>query len=183
MRRPSRFHLAAMGLALGCAALAGCDDANMYAQGKYSTWDKSTFFPKKMSMQLPVEGTVPRDEPNQPAPAPATITRALVERGQERYDIFCTPCHGLTGKGDGMIVQRGFPHPPALDSERLIKAKSQYFYDVIANGHGTMYSYADRVPPADRWAIAAYIRALQTSQRPDVAALPPDDQSKLGGQP
>jgi len=166
-------------LALCAAALAGCDDANMYAQRKTSTWDSSAFLPGKTSMQRPVAGTVARNEPNQAAPQPQTISTALIERGHERYDIFCTPCHGITGAGDGMIVQRGFPKPPAFTTDRLMKAKAQLFVDTITHGKGAMYSYADRVSPADRWAIAAYIRALQLSQKPTLAALPADDQAKL----
>ena len=158
-------------------ALAGCGDANMYAQKKVLTWDRNDVLPNKTAMQLPVIGTVPRDEPNQAAPQ--TITAALVERGHEQYDIFCTPCHGLTGAGNGMIVQRGFPHPPAFTDDKLMKAKAQHFYDVLTNGKGAMYSYADRVTPADRWAVAAYIRALQLSQKPVVADLSPDDKLKL----
>lgn len=160
-------------------ALAGCGEANMFTQGKSQTWDRNEVLPKKTSMQPPVAGTVPRDEPNQPVPQPPTITAALVQRGHERYDIYCTPCHGLAGNADGMIVQRGFPKPPLFTSDRLMKAKSQLFYDAITNGKGAMYSYADRVPPPDRWAIAAYIRALQISQKPVVADLPPPDQAAL----
>ncbi len=115
---------------LAALALAGCGDANMYAQKKVLTWDRNEVLPNKTAMQLPVIGTVPRDEPNQVAPQPQTITAALVERGHQQYDIFCTPCHGLTGAGNGMIVQRGFPHPPQFTDDRLIKAKAQHFYDV-----------------------------------------------------
>ena len=164
---------------LAALALAGCDQANMYTQGKSKTWDRSDYLAKDTTMQLPVPGTVPRDEPNLPIAQPPTITAALVERGHERYDIFCTPCHGLAGNADGMIVQRGFPKPPLFTSDRLMHAKAQLFYDAITNGKGVMYSYADRVPPPDRWAIAAYIRALQLSQKPVVAALPAPDQAAL----
>lgn len=97
-------------------------------------------------------------------PTPPPLTLALVERGQQRFRIFCTPCHSELGNGQGMIVQRGFPEPPSYTSERLLKAPTRHFVDVIAQGHGAMYAYAARVPPADRWAIAAYIRALQKSQ-------------------
>jgi mono/diheme cytochrome c family protein len=166
----------AIALALG---LAGCDRADMVSQGKASTWDKSAFFPDHRSMRAPAPGTLARGAPNQPVPEPATITRAMLTRGQERYDIFCTPCHGLAGQGDGMIVRRGFPKPPSFTSDALMAMKASDFYDVITKGHGAMYSYADRVPPADRWAIAAYIRALQQSQRPILAALPAEDQAKL----
>jgi mono/diheme cytochrome c family protein len=170
---------AALAIGLTGLALAGCDQADMYKQGKSSTWDRSEFLPKKSSMQLPVAGTVPRDEPNQAVPQPATITVAMIERGHQRYDIFCTPCHGLAGNADGMIVQRGFPKPPLFTSDRLMKAKARDFYNVLTNGKGAMYSYADRVPPSDRWAIAAYIRALQLSQKPVIADLSPDDRAKL----
>lgn len=164
---------------LSVTALAGCDQANMYTQGKASTWDRDNFLPEKTSMQLPVPGTVPRDEPNLPVPPPPAITVAMIERGHERYDIFCAPCHGLAGNGDGMIVRRGFPKPAPFTSDKLMKASAQRLYDVITDGKDTMYSFADRVPPADRWAIAAYIRALQLSQRPVVADLPAEDQAKL----
>ncbi|MGD9540104.1 c-type cytochrome [Methylocystis sp.] len=97
-------------------------------------------------------------------PTPPRLTLALVERGQQRFRIYCTPCHSELGNGQGMIVQRGFPEPPSYTSERLLKAPTRHFVDVIARGHGAMYSYAARVPPTDRWAIAAYIRALQISQ-------------------
>lgn len=164
-------------------ALAGCDRADMVAQDKAQTWDKSTVFADQSSMRPPVPGAVARDEPNQPVPQPATITAALIARGHERYDIFCSPCHGVTGDGLGMIVQRGFPRPPALALDRLKQAKASYIYDVITNGHGVMYSYADRVPPADRWAIIAYVRALQQSQGATVAGLPDEDKAKLESQP
>lgn len=110
-------------------------------------------------------------------PTPPRLTLALVERGQQRFRIFCTPCHSELGNGQGMIVQRGFPEPPSYTSARLLKAPTRYFVDVIAQGHGAMYSYAARVPPADRWAIAAYIRALQKSQNAsaeDLAAAQAD---------
>jgi mono/diheme cytochrome c family protein len=105
-------------------------------------------------------------EPNAPP-----LTLALIERGQQRYRIFCTPCHSELGNGQGMIVQRGFPAPPSYDSERLRQAPTRHFVDVIAQGHGAMYAYAARVPPADRWAIAAYIRALQKSQNASATDL------------
>ena len=168
-------------LACAALALAGCDQANMYSQGKSATWDRSDFLKKHMSMQAPVPGTVARDTPNQPVPAPKVITAALVARGHEQYDIFCSPCHGLAGNADGMIVQRGFPKPPPFTSDSLMKAKAQLFYDTISNGKGDMYGFAYTVPPTDRWAIVAYVRALQVSQKPVVADLSPDDKAKLDG--
>jgi len=171
------------GLALAALlvpALLGCKREDMYTQAKYKTWDRSDFFQSGGSMLTPVPGTVARDAPNPPVPQPATIDAAMVARGHERFDIFCSPCHGRAGDGAGMIVQRGFPRPPSFYSQALRQAKAQHFYDVIEHGYGAMYSYADRVPPPDRWAITAYIRALQLSQDAQVAQLPAQDLTKLG---
>lgn len=168
---------------LGVLALAACKREDMYTQGKYYSWDRDSFFPKQQSMQKPVPGTVARGEVDLPVPQPRTITQAMVERGHQRFDIFCTPCHGRSGDGHGMIVQRGFPQPPSFYSQRLRQAKASLYYDTITNGHGVMYSYADRVPPADRWAVIAYIRALQLSQDAQVASLPEQDKTQLGAQP
>lgn len=107
------------------------------------------------------------------------LTLALLERGQERYRIFCTPCHSELGDGRGMIVQRGFPAPPSYQIARLREAPVQHFYNVITNGHGAMYSFADRIQPPDRWAIAAYIRALQRSQNATLVDVPADQQGAL----
>jgi mono/diheme cytochrome c family protein len=126
----------------------------------------------------PVPNTVARDDSRQ-APSPPPVTMALLERGQQRFDINCSPCHGRTGEGDGMIVQRGFPRPPSYFSERLRDAPNQHFYDVITHGYGAMYPYADRVEPADRWAIIAYIRALQASASASLANVPADKRSAL----
>jgi mono/diheme cytochrome c family protein len=111
--------------------------------------------------------------------APPPVSLALLERGQERFRIYCTPCHSELGDGQGMIVQRGFPPPPSYHIERLREAPVEHFYDVITNGHGAMYSYAFRVQPADRWAIAAYIRALQRSQHATLDQVPPELRDKL----
>ena len=105
--------------------------------------------------------------PNDIEEFPVPLTKELVDRGQERYNIYCIVCHGAVGKGDGMIVRRGYPQPPTYHDDRLRNAPVGHFYDVITNGWGKMNSYAAQVPPADRWAIVAYIRALQTSQNPD----------------
>jgi mono/diheme cytochrome c family protein len=106
---------------------------------------------------------------------------ALLERGRERYDIYCSPCHDFSGYGHGTVPARGFPQPPSFHIPRLASAPSRYFVDVITHGHGVMYAYADRVRPADRWAIAAYIRALQLSQDAPVASLSPQERSNLAG--
>lgn len=172
-----------VGLLLGVLALAACKREDMYVQGKSYTWDRTEFFPKHLSMLHPVPGTVARAALNLPVPQPATITGAMLARGHERFDIFCSPCHGRSGDGHGMIVQRGFPQPPSFHSARLLKAKAALFYDTITHGHGVMYSYADRVPPADRWAIIAYIRALQLSQDAQVASLGAQDKARLEGGP
>jgi mono/diheme cytochrome c family protein len=95
------------------------------------------------------------------------ITKELVDRGEERYRIFCMVCHGPVGNGDGMIVRRGFPQPPTYNDDRLRNAPVGHFFDVITNGWGKMNSYASQIPPADRWAIVAYIRTLQISQNPN----------------
>jgi len=107
------------------------------------------------------------------------MTSALLERGRQRFDIFCAPCHSVAGDGDGMIARRGFPHPPSYHSDRLREASNAHFYAVITDGYGAMHSYARRVSPDDRLAIIAYIRALQFSQHAPVARLEPGDLAKL----
>jgi mono/diheme cytochrome c family protein len=110
---------------------------------------------------------------------PMTVTKAVLDRGHERFNIYCAVCHGLTGEGNGMIVQRGFPPPPSYHIERLRSAPVGYFYDVITRGYGIMFSYATRVKPEDRWAIAAYIRALQLSEHAVLGDVPSDERAKL----
>ncbi|HEY9510826.1 MAG TPA: cytochrome c, partial [Verrucomicrobiae bacterium] len=110
---------------------------------------------------------------------PFPITRGVLERGRQRFEIYCAPCHGRTGEGNGMIVQRGFPPPPSYHIDRLRAAPIGHFYDVITHGYGVMYPYAARVEPHDRWAIAAYIRALQLSRNFAVTNLSADDLAKL----
>jgi mono/diheme cytochrome c family protein len=112
---------------------------------------------------------------------PVPLTRQLMERGHERFDIFCSPCHGKQGDGLGMIVERGFKQPSSFHTDRLREQPIGYFFDVMTQGFGQMSSYATQVPPEDRWAIAAYLRALQLSQHALVAELPPEDRAKLGG--
>jgi mono/diheme cytochrome c family protein len=125
---------------------------------------------------LPPANTVARDD--QPV-SPPPLTLALLERGRERFDIACAPCHGRAGGGQGMIVERGFPAPPAYTIDRLRAAPVQHFYDVITNGYGAMFSYANRVAPRDRWAIAAYIRAWQASSEAKLADVPADKRQQL----
>ena len=151
----------------------------MFAQQRAVDWGAFLGMRHGQTMQHPVTGTVARSAPDTPAPQTAAITAAMLDRGQTVYEINCVPCHGRSGDGDGMIVQRGFPKPPPLFSPELIKAKAQLFYDTVTNGHGVMFSYADRVSPADRWAVVAYIRALQRSQQAQVASLSDNDRQQL----
>ncbi|UFN46928.1 cytochrome c [Roseomonas sp. OT10] len=123
-----------------------------------------------VSRPLP-PGVVARDAVLE-EPAPPPVTAALLARGQERFAIACQPCHGAAGEGDGIIVRRGFPSPPSYHTRRLRAVPAGYFVEVITRGYGVMYSYADRVEPADRWAIAAYIRALQLSRHATLAEAP-----------
>ena len=161
---------AAAALAL---VLVGCDNmANQPKRNPYEVSRGSNATPDR----LPPDGTVARDDV--PVPPPP-VTLALLHRGEQRFNIFCAPCHGRLGDGNGMIVQRGFPAPPSYHTDRLRQAPIQHFYDVITNGYGAMYSYAQRVPPADRWAIIAYIRALQASQDAKPADVPENERSAL----
>ena len=111
--------------------------------------------------------------------AKPTVTAELLDRGKERFGIFCSPCHGAGGDGNGIIVQRGMPRPTSYHDDRLRAADDQHFFDVISNGYGAMYSYASRVPPRDRWAIVAYIRALQLSRHASIDDVPPEQRTKL----
>lgn len=110
---------------------------------------------------------------------PMPVTRELLVRGHQRYDIFCAPCHGATGDGRGMVVRRGYKQPSSYHVDRLRLAPLGYYFDVISNGFGVMPSYAAQVPPADRWAIAAYIRTLQLSQHYDASALAAEERANL----
>jgi mono/diheme cytochrome c family protein len=155
-------------LALGLACLAGCDNMdNQPKQRAYSPLVGPAAIPSDT-----VEFQV------QPVEVPA-VTLALLQRGQERYRIDCTPCHSELGDGHGMIVQRGFPPPRSFQSDPLRSASPQHLYDVITDGYGVMYSFADRVQPADRWAIVAYIYALERSQHAAFADMTADQRNRL----
>ena len=112
---------------------------------------------------------------------PFPVTEDVLARGQKRYNAFCAPCHAQTGYGDGMIVRRGLSAPPSLHDQRLVDAPIGHYYDVITNGYGRMYSYAARIRPVDRWAIAAYIRALQLSQKATIEDVPEQERQQLQG--
>lgn len=146
-------------------SVAACGQS-MTDQPRYDTYAPASAFSDGSSARMPPEGTVRQSSEayRQAETTPPKVTPALVERGHQRFDIYCAPCHGLSGYGDGIIVKRGFPPPPSYHSARLRDAPASHFYDVITNGYGVMYSYAARVSPRDRWAIIAYIRALQLSQ-------------------
>ena len=176
IRRSACYGLAILVLAV----VSGCKREDMYTQRVIRQWDRDTNSPDQSSVRPPVLGTLAREQPDEPVPAPRMIDAALVARGQARYSIFCAPCHADSGDGEGMIVQRGFPHPPSFHLSRFVHARAQVFYDAITYGHGAMYSYAARVPPPDRWAIAAYIRALQLSQATPMAMLTPQDRAQMG---
>ena len=150
-------------LFMAALAIAGCNqNLTMSDQKKLAEWERSSIFRNGRVLQAPAAGSVSREQDTGDVLIEKPpMTLALVKRGHERFNIFCSECHGYGGDADGMVVQRGFPRPPSLHEARLVAAPDAYFVDVITHGHGVMYSYADRVPPADRWAIAAYIRALQ----------------------
>jgi len=146
------------------ALLAAACDQDMVQQSRYDVYEQAELFPHDMAMQPPPEGTVARDTPQRlAASGRPPVTRALLERGRERFEIYCSVCHGEDGRGRGPVVERGFPQPPSYLEPRLIAAPASHFYEVITDGYGVMYSYADRVSPSDRWAIAAYIRVLQSA--------------------
>jgi len=153
--------------------LSGCD-VSMTKQNKYVTYAPAKLWADGTSARpLPDHVVAQSDEARAQAAAhPPPASDALLARGQQRYGIYCAPCHGLDGRGDGIIAQHGFPHPPSYFESRLMSAPASTFYDAITNGYGVMYSYADRVSPHDRWAIVAYIRALQLSQRATIAQAP-----------
>ena len=166
----------------------------MANQPKYDPLEPSDFFADGMSARPRVPGTVARGELDHYSFAatgkingadgdgfPMPVTAAVMNRGEERFDIFCSECHGKLGDGNGMIPARGYRRPPSYHTEALRKAKTGHFFDVMTNGFGAMPSYAPQVPVEDRWAIIAYIRALQLSQNGTINDLPPDMRAKLAG--
>jgi hypothetical protein len=184
------FSVAAVALTLfGCRL-------DMHVQPKYLPYEGTDFFADGRSERQPVAGTIARGQLRldelfysgkqngvEANVFPFPITRADLERGRERYNVYCTPCHDYTGSGEGMIVQRGFPQPPSYHIDRLRTAPVGHFYGVITNGFGAMYSYAARIEPADRWRIAAYIRVLQLSQNAKINDVPAEDRGKLSQPP
>jgi len=170
---------------------AGCRQ-DMHDQPRYKAQAGSTFFEDGRAGRPLVPGTVARGHLKEDArlyaakagtdyvdTLPFALTRTVLERGQQRFNIFCSPCHDRTGGGGGMIVLRGYKRPPSFHVDRLRQIGVGYFYDVITQGFGTMPSYAAQVPVEDRWAIAAYIRALQLSQNARLADVPAAEKAKL----
>lgn len=189
----SRFRLSR--LPAICAALCllmvltGCT-MNLRNQPRYEPFEQSAFYKDKDSSRPLVADTVARDNLRIDShfytgqvdgefadTYPFEITAEMLDRGQERFDIFCAPCHSRLGDGNGMVVQRGFKQPPSFHIERLQNETPGYFYGAITNGFGVMPSYASRIPPKDRWLIVAYIEALQLSQN---ATLNDVSQSERG---
>jgi mono/diheme cytochrome c family protein len=171
-------------------ALSGCDMAlrqDMADQPKNRPLSASEFFDDGRSARPLIENTVPRGSlendvynvSKEYAGFPIAVDEKLLHRGEDRYKVFCTPCHGLQGDGQGMAAMRGMKHPPSYHIDRLRQAPNGYFYDVITNGFGSMYSYSERISPRDRWAIIAYVRALQLSRNAKVGELPEDLRQKL----
>jgi len=164
----------------------------MHDQPKYPPLRASSFFDDDRSARPLVAGTVARGQvredvvfetgkvgPTESNVFPMAVNVQLLTRGRERFDIYCSPCHGRTGNGDGMIVQRGFRHPPSYHIDRLRAAPPGHFVDVILNGFGAMPDFADRVDARDRWAITAYIRALQLSEHATLSDVPASERGAL----
>ncbi|HLK03095.1 MAG TPA: cytochrome c [Candidatus Acidoferrum sp.] len=171
--------------------LAGCNEEllrqDMANQPKNRPLSASDFFADGRSGRPLIENTVARgsvanDEltiPKDSNAFPIPLNAELLERGEARYKIYCTPCHGLQGDGNGMIVMRGMKRPPSYQIDRLRQSPNGYYYDVITNGFGAMYGYSAQIPPRDRWAIIAYVRALQLSRNTKAADLPESMRSKI----
>jgi len=184
-----------MGVLILLLAFAGGCRQDMHDQPRYDPLEASTFFPDGRASRPPVEGTVARGHLNEDdhlhrgkvgdefvATFPFPITMDVMARGRERYDIFCSPCHDRLGTGQGMVVKRGFTGPASFHEQRLKDAPAGYLYDVTARGFGRMSGYAAQIPVEDRWAIVAYIRALQETRAP-ASDLPASVRETLDREP
>ncbi len=185
--------LTVLGLVAAAALLGGACRQDMHDSPRYRPLRQSSFFGDERSARPLVAGTVARghlkDDPHRHTgklasgafadtfPEPVTFER--LRRGQDRYRIYCTPCHDQTGRGNGMIVSRGYRHPPSLHDKRLRDQPVGYLYDVVTNGFGAMPDYAAQIPESDRWAIVAYVRVLQFSQNASLADLPADKRDEF----
>src|SRR6266478_6881575 len=184
--KPSLFAIAAL-----CAlSFAGCNNTlrqDMANQPRQNPLSPSDFFADGRSERPAVENTVVRGSiqddsllvPKESNAFPLSLTAELLQRGEQRYGIYCTPCHGIQGDGMGMVAMRGMKHPPSYHQERLRKVPNGYLYDVITNGFGAMLGYSAQIAPRDRWAVVAYLRALQLSRNARIAELPPDVREKV----
>jgi mono/diheme cytochrome c family protein len=193
-RRTARTRVLVLGLAvLGLAA--GCRQ-DMHNGPRFKPLQESDFYGDKRSSRPIIEGTVARGllkdddvfhtgmQGGAPVEKiPMAITHEVLERGRERFDIYCSPCHGVTGAGNGTIVQRGYKQPATYHDARLRGERAGYFFDVITRGFGQMPDYSAQVAAQDRWAIVAYIRALQLSQHATASDVPAADRSRLDGGP
>jgi mono/diheme cytochrome c family protein len=185
--------IAALALCAGCEKTA----RNMYDQPRDKPLAASPLWSDTRSAREPVAGTEARSAGTRAGTSSGRLgvvapeasvsrdewTLPVLAHGRERYDIFCAPCHSVAGDGDGMIARRGFPHPPSFHTDRLRDAPDAHFYAVIRDGYGAMYPYANRIPPDDRRAIVAYIRALQLAQHAAFDALPPQERAHLEALP
>jgi mono/diheme cytochrome c family protein len=181
--------------ALALLALTACRQ-DMHTEPRYNSLDESQFFSDHRSARPMVEGTVARghlriDEARYTGQIdgedidqfPIPIAKADIERGESRFNIYCTPCHGHLGDGNGMVVMRGFRQPPSYYSDRLMNAPVGHFFDVVTNGFGAMPSYASRIQTDDRWRVIAYIRALQLSESATLNDVPADQRQNLTVEP
>ena len=183
-------------LALALAAASTACRQDMHNQPKYKPLHESEFFGDHRSARPKIDGTVARGQlrvdvarytgkagENDVTAFPFAITRDDLTRGQQRFNIYCTPCHGRLGDGNGLVVKRGFRQPPSYHIPRLKDAAAGHFFDVMTNGYGAMPSYASRVVPDDRWRIIAYIRALQLAEGASAADVPAEEKQKLEANP
>jgi mono/diheme cytochrome c family protein len=182
---------------LGASALAaGACRQDMHDQPKIKAYREADFFGDRRGMRPIPEGTVARGHLDDDEllytgkvngqfvdEFPFPVTRAVLERGRQRFNIYCSPCHGRTGLGNGMVVQRGYRRPPSFHEERIRALAAGNFVDVMTNGFGAMPDYRAQVAPPDRWAIVAYIRALQLSEHATVADVPANRRSELDNPP
>ena len=176
---------ALLSLASGCGSLV----QDMATQPKNRPLSPSDFFADGRSERPILENTVAHGaiaddelfDPKDSNTFPLPVTAALLQRGQERFKTFCSPCHGLQGDGNGLVAMRGMKHPPSFHQDRLRQAPNGYFFDNITNGFGAMYGYSAQIPPRDRWAIISYVRALQLSRNAKVSDLPAELRDKLAG--
>ena len=191
----SRRDAVRVGLLALAVALAGCT-GDMYDQHRLKPMRPSDFWPDGRSVRDPVPGTVARGQMTTDThffsgkvagkvvdTMPIPVDEALMARGQQRFQIYCTPCHGLDGEGRGTVVRRGMRQPPTFHQPRLREAPIGYFFDVMSHGFGVMYDFSYQLPPRDRWAVAAYIRALQLSQNGTVSDLTEEQRAALEKQP